>query len=98
MPDTMLADALTTIIGAKYLEVEEGLRATSLHEMERLALAAPTPRDFQGALCATVAQGRTGLIAEMKRRSPSGGEIRPASTPPRWPAPMRMPGRPACPC
>jgi indole-3-glycerol phosphate synthase len=77
MPDTMLADALTTIIGAKYLEVEEGLRATSLHEMERLALAAPTPRDFQGALCATVAQGRTGLIAEMKRRSPSGGEIRP---------------------
>jgi indole-3-glycerol phosphate synthase len=77
MPDTMLADALTTIIGAKYLEVEEGLRATSLYEMERQALAAPKPRDFQGTLCATVAQGRTGLIAEMKRRSPSGGEIRP---------------------
>lgn len=77
MPDTMLADALTTIIGAKYLEVEEGLAATSLAEMERQALAAPKPRDFQGTLCATVAQGRTGLIAEMKRRSPSGGEIRP---------------------
>ena len=77
MPDTMLADALTTIIGAKYQEVKEGLRATSLHEIERQALAAPAPRDFQGTLCATVAQGRTGLIAEMKRRSPSGGEIRP---------------------
>ena len=77
MPDTMLADALTTIIGAKYQEVGEGRAATSLAEMERLALAAPAPRDFQGVLCATVAQGRTGLIAEMKRRSPSGGEIRP---------------------
>jgi indole-3-glycerol phosphate synthase len=72
-----MTDALTTIIGAKYLEASEGMRATPLPEMERAARHAPRPRDFQAALCATVAQGRTGLIAEMKRRSPSGGEIRP---------------------
>ncbi len=81
MPDTHLSDALQAIIGAKYVEVEEGLRDTPLAEMERQAKAAPKPRDFQGALCATVAAGRTGLIAEMKRKSPSGGEIRPGFDP-----------------
>ena len=56
MPDhAMPPDALTTIIGEKYVEVEEGLRETSLNEMERQAKSAPAPRDFQGALCATVA-------------------------------------------
>src|SRR3989475_12551466 len=41
-------------------------------ELERLASAAPAPRPFQQAL-----QGSTlGVIAEVKRRSPSAGTIR----------------------
>src|SRR5437899_12397776 len=41
-------------------------------ELERRASAAPPPRPFHGAL-----QGSTlGVIAEVKRRSPSAGAIR----------------------
>jgi indole-3-glycerol phosphate synthase len=69
-------DTLQTIIAAKHEEVREGLATTPRAEMERRALAAPPPRDFMGALCAALGDGRTGLIAEIKRASPSGGLIR----------------------
>ena len=75
-PTSMLSDKLVQILADKAVEVRERSAAIPLSEMEKRAAAAPRPRDFTGALCAAVADGRVGLIAEIKRQSPSGGLIR----------------------
>jgi indole-3-glycerol phosphate synthase len=51
-------------------------RAASPDLRDRLA-AAPAPRGFAAALDRQVAAGAFGIIAEIKRASPSGGDIRP---------------------
>jgi indole-3-glycerol phosphate synthase len=71
-----LPDTLLRILADKHKEVSARKEATSLDEMERRARDLDPPRDFTGALCAAVADGRIGLIAEIKRASPSGGLIR----------------------
>lgn len=70
------SDTLARILRDKEAEVETGLATTSLAVMEKRALDQAPPRDFTGALCAAIGEGRTGLIAEIKRASPSGGVIR----------------------
>jgi len=69
-------DTLARILSDKRAEVTAGMAKHPLAEMERAASHAPPTRDFTGALCSAVSSGRTGLIAEIKRRSPSGGVIR----------------------
>ncbi|MDI3306320.1 MAG: indole-3-glycerol phosphate synthase TrpC [Acetobacteraceae bacterium] len=75
-PELDMPDTLARILADKYEEVRERSAAISQSEMERYALGSPKPRDFTSALCSAVAEGRVGLIAEIKRASPSGGLIR----------------------
>ena len=75
-PAALVSDTLAKILSDKVLEVRERSASVPLHEIERRALGAPKVRDFTGALCDAVAEGRVGLIAEIKRASPSGGLIR----------------------
>lgn len=69
-------DTLARILADKYEEVRQRSAEFPQAELERLAQAAPAGRDFTRALCNAVAEGRVGLIAEIKRASPSGGLIR----------------------
>jgi indole-3-glycerol phosphate synthase len=71
-----VSDVLARILAAKRLEVEEAKRRVSRDEIERLAREAAPVRGFERALRAKIAAGRSAVIAEIKRASPSRGLIR----------------------
>ncbi|HLI22520.1 MAG TPA: indole-3-glycerol phosphate synthase TrpC [Stellaceae bacterium] len=76
-------DVLARICDGKRKEVERARATRTLAEIERAARNASPPRGFIAALERSVAKGRYGLIAEIKKASPSAGLIRPDFDPPR---------------
>ena len=76
-----MSNVLTEIVAAKADHVALAKRRVPQDKIEHLATEASPPRGFAHALRTTAAGGRFALIAEMKRKSPSGGEIRPGFDP-----------------
>ncbi len=68
---------LEQIVADNQLELEDKKRRVPLEELKRIASEQSPPLDFASALCGE----RIGLIAEVKKASPSKGIIRPDFNP-----------------
>jgi indole-3-glycerol phosphate synthase len=77
-----MSDTLTKITADTAKHVAKCKAARPLAEVEKAAKAADKPRGFAAALRKAIAAGRYGLIAEIKKASPSKGLIRPDFDPP----------------
>jgi indole-3-glycerol phosphate synthase len=77
-----MSDTLARITADTARHVAACKARRPLAEVETAAKAADAPRGFARALKATIAAGRYGLIAEIKKASPSKGLIRPDFDPP----------------
>jgi indole-3-glycerol phosphate synthase len=76
MSATTSDDILAKICADTRAETARRKAAISLEAIRALALQAPKPRGFARALMDDAVRGRTGLITEIKKASPSGGLIR----------------------
>lgn len=72
-----MSDILKKICDVKVQEVAAAKKNASLAEVRRDAESRVSTRDFAGALRAKISQGHAGVIAEVKKASPSKGVIRP---------------------
>ena len=77
-----MSDTLATIVDDKRHHVTACKARRPQAVIEAAAKAAGAPRGFAKAMKAAIAAGRYGLIAEIKKASPSKGLIRPDFDPP----------------
>lgn len=77
-----MSDVLAKINAYKREHIARCKAALPVSALEQQALATPAPRGFIRALQNTIAAGRYGLIAEIKKASPSKGLIRADFDPP----------------
>lgn len=74
-------NALTPILEYKKSEVAALKSTRSFSDLDRDARAAEPTRGFANALSDVASSGENGLICELKRKSPSAGEILPGADP-----------------
>jgi len=76
-----VATALDRILAYKAEEVAAAKRATPLRQLDSLLAEVSAPRGFAAAMDRAVKNGANALICELKRKSPSAGDILPGADP-----------------
>jgi indole-3-glycerol phosphate synthase len=72
-----MVDILDKIVAVKHAEIEDAKRKVPLEAMRADAESRVLTRDFEGALRRKIAAGKSAVIAEIKKASPSKGVLRP---------------------
>ena len=69
-------DILKKIVSRKHEEIDEGIKRVPLERMIELASNADETRGFYNELYSKISQKQSGIIAEIKKASPSKGVLR----------------------
>lgn len=71
-----MSDILNKILATKAEEVAAAQKNLTLEAVQKMAAEQAAPRDFVGAIRQKIAAGKSAVIAEIKKASPSKGVIR----------------------